>query len=125
MINDGCLVRGNVDMRHLLDLRDLAAGGGVDWEAVRARFATPWLTLALDVVLLNLRSLLAVEVPARGGAAAWLYRRQILRSRAGWFRAPNDLAARAVLWARRRAKRLRHVARTKGQSVPRSLNETA
>jgi hypothetical protein len=122
MINDGCLVRGDVDLRHLLDLRDLVASGSVDWRVVRERLASPWLALALDVVLLNLRSLLDVEVPARGGAAAWLYRRQILRSRAGWFRAPNDLAARAALWVRRRAKRLRHLARTNPRSVPRSLN---
>ena len=125
MINDGCLVRGNVDLRHLIDLRDLVAGGGVDWEIVRTRFASPWLALALDVVLLNLRSLLDVEVPAKAGAAAWLYRRQILRSRAGWFRAPNDLAARAALWVRRRAKHLRHAVRTKARSVPRSLNGSA
>jgi hypothetical protein len=110
MFNDGCLIRGSIDVRHLLDLRDLVAAGRVDWEIIRSRFRSGWLSLAPEVCLTNLRELLEVDVPISFGhsrTASWLYRRQILRSRRAWFRIPNDWVVRAIRWAQRKAKRHR------------------
>ena len=88
MMHDGLLRRGRLELRHLLDLRDLVAQG-VDWKAIGQRLSTRPGAWALQLSVLNLRELLHVEIPDAGHVDRFtrvLYRRQMLKIRRPWFR---------------------------------------
>jgi hypothetical protein len=56
---------GNIDMRHLIELRDLAISPeGIDWETLAALTPSKLARNALDTQLVALFCLLGVEVPA-------------------------------------------------------------
>ena len=100
MMHDGRLRGGSIELRHLLDLRDLAAGPlGVDWDAIRRKLqslSSPW---AFELSILNLRELLHVEIPDAGDLTLFtrvLYRRQMLKIRRPWFRIVDDLVVPLV-----------------------------
>ncbi|NRG17879.1 nucleotidyltransferase family protein [Rhizobiales bacterium] len=80
MIRDRRLFSGIVDLRRLLDCREVSAmGGTVDWDAVRRRLASPMLALAREVFFLNLERFAGVPVNGRkaGVLARLFHRRQL------------------------------------------------
>jgi Uncharacterised nucleotidyltransferase len=57
---------GSIDLRHLLDLRDLAnSKSGIDWEKLAALAPTQLVLNAVEKQLVALHSLLDVDVPVR------------------------------------------------------------
>ncbi|MXN63560.1 hypothetical protein GR183_01475 [Stappia sp. GBMRC 2046] len=80
MIRDRRLFTGIVDLRRLLDCREiLSMGRTVDWERVRHRLSSPMLALARDVFFLNLERFAGVPVSGRkAGALARLFHRRQL-----------------------------------------------
>jgi hypothetical protein len=78
-LHDGDYWRGLVDVRHLLDLREII-GEGVDWAQLRAFFPPGSCRRALQAGLLSVRSLAGAEVPAAECGGAWA-RLQLSRSR--------------------------------------------
>jgi hypothetical protein len=80
MILDLRLRTGDVDLRRLLDCREIQSlGYDIDWDAVRDRLPSGRLALARDLFFLNLQRLVGVKVD--GGAGGLLpklfYSRQI------------------------------------------------
>lgn len=56
---------GNIDLRHLIDLRDLAGlPGGIDWDLLASFMPDKLASNALATQLITLRVLLGVDVPA-------------------------------------------------------------
>lgn len=89
MINDRHFLRGSIDLRHLLDLRDLIKTGAVDWDALHSRFRLRVLPWAFKLCLVNLRELLRVDIEdaaACGLLSRVLYGRQIFLERNPWCR---------------------------------------
>lgn len=80
MIQDRRLFSGIVDLRRLLDCREIIAmGGTMDWDAVRRRLSSPMPALARDVFFLNLERFAGIPVTGRkaGALARLLHRRQL------------------------------------------------
>jgi len=86
MIQDRRLRTGDVDLRRLLDCREiLGLGYDIDWATVRERLPYGRLALVRDVFFLNLERLVGVKVDGgtRGLLPRLLYARQIALSRHG------------------------------------------
>lgn len=62
---DGGYWIGNIDMRHLVDLRDLAVSQGIDWELLASLTPSKLARNAMETQLVALSLLLGVDVPAR------------------------------------------------------------
>jgi hypothetical protein len=80
MIQDRRLRTGEVDLRRLLDCRELLAlGYGIDWSAVCRRLPSGRLALGREVFMLNLQRLIDVKIEGHvsGILPRILYRRQI------------------------------------------------
>jgi len=56
---------GNIDMRHLVQLRDLAVSRCIDWEMLADLTPSKLARNALETQLVMLSSLLGVDVPSR------------------------------------------------------------
>lgn len=65
LLKEGDYLRGRIDLRHLLDLAELAEHGGIDWAALRARLPGRGARNALDTQLLALNRFFDVPVPAQ------------------------------------------------------------
>ena len=102
MMHDGRLHKGTVDLRHLLDLRELAKEyPGVDWAGIRRSLQpSARASWGYGVCVINLRELLHVDVRGAGkiGVVPRLfYRRQMLKIRHPWFRVLDDLVTLLLL----------------------------
>ena len=108
MFNDFRLLNGTIDLRHLLDARQIEGSGAVDWMKIKDVLRGGALRVALDVFLLNLRDLLHLDVPPvlRQGLARTLYARQLLRSQSSVFRRCDDNLIRPIRGVVRRVRRL-------------------
>ncbi|ULJ76105.1 nucleotidyltransferase family protein [Rhizobium gallicum] len=103
MILDRRLRTGDVELRHLLDCREIFdLGYDVDWDAVRARLPSGRLALARDLFFLNLQRLAGVKIdgsPA-GLLANLLFSRQIARQDHGAYKNLDDfgLSLLRAIW---------------------------
>jgi hypothetical protein len=89
MIQDRRLRTGDVDLRRLLDCREiLGLGYDIDWAAVRERLPHGRLALARDLFFLNLERLVGVKVDGGtpGLVPRLLYARQIALRRNATYR---------------------------------------
>lgn len=80
-LHDGDYFRGRIDLRHLLDIRDLAGSGeGIDWPLLASLMPGHFAQNALATQLVTANRLLAVPIPARFGAsgmAAFQFHRRL------------------------------------------------
>jgi hypothetical protein len=63
LVKEGDYWRGRIDLRHMVDLVQLAQSEGVDWTAVRAAASTRAARTAVDVQLLALEELFGTPIP--------------------------------------------------------------
>jgi len=99
MIEDRSLLTGDVNLRRLLDCRELQSlGYEIDWEAVRKRLPSGGLALARDLFFLNLQRLVGVTIVGGAGGLLpeLLYSRQIALQRYPTYR-NLDSFGRSVL----------------------------
>jgi len=103
MIQDRGLRKGDVNLRRLLDCREiLGLGYDIDWDTVRHRLPAGRLALARDLFFLNLQRFVGVKVDggARGFLPKLLYTRQIVLQRNAAYRNLDgfSLAMTGSIW---------------------------
>ena len=59
---DGDYWRGLIDLRHLLDITNLARSGDISWDALRALFANGYERNAVDTQILTARALFGISI---------------------------------------------------------------
>jgi hypothetical protein len=98
-LHDGGYWRGGFDVRHLLDIKLLAASGeGIDWSRLRSSFATALSRTMLETELIAAEQLMNAEPPAAFTSGRWSrlqYRRQLAQHT--WPPARPLLAAAAAV----------------------------
>lgn len=114
--------RGLTDLRHLLDLDQLArTPQGIDWATLAAWFPRGYPRRALQTSLVTAQALLGTPVPPellRGWRPRLQYRRRLLQARRPYLRIPLTLLSLALdppsfeIWARESLQR-------RGTSTPR------
>ena len=107
MLKEGDLVRGRLDLRHLVDLADLGAGG-IDWHGMRDRWRPGLERTAFHTQLLTAHTLFGMEIPEdvkRDRAARRQLRRRIFAARHRYLGIPSRIAGNAA-WGLRRTGRI-------------------
>lgn len=107
--------RGLTDLRHLLDLDQLArTSEGIDWAALVAWFPPGYPRRALQTPLITAHGLLGTPVPPdllRGWRPRLQYKRRLLQARRPYLRIPLTLLSLALdppsleIWGRERIQR--------------------